>query len=259
MNAKTPKAAIAAIAALLVLSACSSQPEADTGTQPPPPPTPAEETTAVFDDGGDDGEDWNEYVSTPSAREDTQVAEQRAFNGTWRVFEADRWRSEEGCGCAEVDGGPELYPEGTEVALYVLEFNPRELNMNDQARLGEQAMWTLPALEVDATYLPSQRSAVLDDAGEQALEQVNIDQISRDEIAWLPQGLTGGQALSIDPGPGTTGTVWFALAYWIDPQARDIEMTLGGIVDAEQMPADHGQAWLTETLTVPIHPTGGQQ
>ncbi|MGC0252146.1 hypothetical protein [Pseudactinotalea sp. Z1748] len=261
MNTTTrPRAVIAAVAVLLVLAACSSaEQDSDEQAARAPAPTPTEETTAVIGDDEDEGQDWSEYVSMPQDRADLLVAERRAFNGGWRIFEADRWRSEEGCGCAEVEGGPELYPAGTEVALYVVEFSPRQMTMNDQARLGGQDWWTLPDVQVDANYLPSARTAVLNDSGQQVLERVNIDQITTEEIGWLPQGLTGGQALKVEPGPGDSGTVWFALAYWLDPQARDIEVTLGGIVAAEEMTEENDETWLTETLTVPLHPTGGDR
>ena len=199
MNRHTPRRLLVAAALVGIIAAiagCSS-PDGDQKPSPEPSltPIPTEEP-------------W-ETPGSPEA-----LATSTEANGYWRVYEVVRYTAGTGCGCTEVEGGPELFPAGSDAILLRLTFTPTWSP-------GQAAdTWTLPELKVVGDF-PAVEGLAVEESTEGPKRSKEAG------IAWLPEG-----AFPSWPATVTNDVpVSFAVAYYLPIGAQRLDLTLTGHYD----------------------------
>lgn len=202
---------VVAVGVALTLTGC-------TGEAPPPRPT----TTAL-------------PTATPSevqgpAEESTGAS---MPIGRIAVYEVSRYKATEGCGCAVEEGGPEIFPAGSDVILLRVTLTGR------WATWQKGDTWTVPGLEVSGTFVGDEGTAILD-------EKEGPKKAAQQGVAWLPSGLFPDGAGEIQ----NDVPVSFMLAYYVPRHANQLELSVSGYASPDEIRTP-GNPF---TLTVPFDP-----
>ncbi|MBP2437900.1 hypothetical protein [Microbacterium amylolyticum] len=194
------------LVALLAVTGCSAG-----SADPQPDPT----TTAIATPEAE------EPAATTSPNE--PVARASFSFATYAIYEVERYETKQNCGCALEDGGPEMFPAGTQAILYRVVITGKSMGLQ------EGNTWTVPDLNVTADLLGYEGLAVVE-------EHEGPERARSAGLAWLPEGL-------FPDGPGTIvndSPVSFTVAYYVPETVQTLRMTLTGVYDAAEVdwPAD---------------------
>lgn len=155
--------------------------------------------------------------------------------GHWQVYEVVRYTAGTGCGCTEVEGGPELFPAGSEAILLRMTFTPTW----DLGQIGDT--WTIPKVELVADF-PADEGLAVEETAE------GPERAKEAGIAWLPDG-----AFPSWPATVTNDVpISFAVAYYLPLGAQRLDLTLTGHYDPVEID------WRAEpsVIEVPIEVKG---
>jgi hypothetical protein len=195
-------AAAAVLAATLTVAGCTGPPGPDESASPAPTHTPVETRVPV---------------ERPGPTE--PLAGFSLSSGRFDVYEVERYEAGFGCGCSVEDGGPELYPAGSEVILLRVTLTPHW-----SPRQGDRTTWTVPDLTMTAEVAGVDGLAVLE-------EKEGPERAAAAGIPWMPEGLfpDGGGVVTNDV------PVSWSAAYYLPPGAQKLRVFLDGHYDPEEL------------------------
>lgn len=194
-------AAAAAGTLLLSLTGC-------TGLAEDPPATAKPTTTALPP----------QPTANPTERpgSDESLVGKDMGLASFNVYEVTRYTASKGCGCATEDGGPEIYPAGSQAILLRVTIK----GYPHPSQKGRDT-WNIPDLKITAEGWEGPAVSEESEGPERA---------AKAGLPWQPEGLfPGGAGMITNEVPAS-----FAVAYYVPYDAQTLTLTLTGWQDPKE-------------------------